>query len=88
MSNELEEVKGERLYTKGEVKTRKTASGIGGFLVGAAATLLAGVIVKKAINVNITDSVTKLADTGIDKLKKIPEGFKKKEEVKETYPED
>jgi hypothetical protein len=69
----------ERLYTKDEVKAKKVASGIGGTLFGAIATLIVSVIVNKATKINVTDKTTELADRGINKIKTLPQNFKKNE---------
>jgi hypothetical protein len=80
MANGLEN-KDEKLYTAKEVKAKKTGSGIGGFLLGALGTLVTGVILNKAVHLNITDASTKLADEGIDKIKGLPKKFAKEKEV-------
>jgi hypothetical protein len=79
--------KGERLYSKKEVKAKKTISGVGGFLTGAIATLVAAVVLNKAAHVNVADVATNLADKGIDKIKKLPEKFKKEEKTEEVKVE-
>jgi hypothetical protein len=73
-------VKPSRLFTADEVKSKKTASGIGGTFFGIIITLLSGVIINKFAKVNITDKTTAITDSGIDKIKAIPQKFKKAEQ--------
>jgi hypothetical protein len=77
MSDEL--IEKEKLYTKQEVKAKKTVSGITGFVLGAFGTVLAGVVLNKAAKVNIIDSATKALDAGAGKVKKVAGRSKGKE---------
>jgi hypothetical protein len=70
-------VPAEKLYTKRQVKTRKTVSFIEGLVLGAVATLTTGVILSKTGKVNLTDAASSLADKGISKIKSIPSKLKK-----------
>jgi hypothetical protein len=72
-------IKPQRLYDQNEVKARKAASGVGGIVVGVLATLFTGVVLNKVAKINITDKTTQLANTGIEKIKTIPQKFKKSE---------
>jgi hypothetical protein len=73
----------EKLYTKSEVKVRKTISIFEGIVLGALATLTTGVILNKAAKINVTDTTTRIVDSGIDKVKSIPNKFKK-EKIEEN----
>jgi hypothetical protein len=74
---------GMRLFTNDEVKTQKTVSGIGGTLVGVALTLFTSVILNKFVKINVTDKATEIANSGITKIKAIPQKFKQPEKVAE-----
>jgi hypothetical protein len=74
------EFKGERLYTKDEVKTKKTFSLIEGIVLGAIGLLTTGVIASRVSNANIIDSTNDAIDKGIEKVKT---KFKKTENTEE-----
>jgi hypothetical protein len=65
----------ERLYTKKDVDKQKTASGIGGIIVGVVSTLFASVVLNKVTKINVTDKVTGVTDAGIKKIKGIGKGI-------------
>jgi hypothetical protein len=67
----------DKVYSKKEIKTAKAVSGIEGFVLGALATLTAGVILSKTARFNIIDYSASLADNGIEKIKSIPSKFRK-----------
>jgi hypothetical protein len=71
MSEELQEKSPERFYTKKDVDKQKTASGIGGLIIGAIGTLFASVVLNKVTKINVTDKITALTDAGIEKIKGI-----------------
>jgi hypothetical protein len=74
------EPKGEKLYTKDEVTTKKTFSLIEGIVLGAIGLLTTGVIVSRVSNTNIVDSTNNIIDKGVEKVK----GKFKKNENKEA----
>jgi hypothetical protein len=70
-----------RVYSRPEVKTQKTISGIAGFIVGMLSTVVTSVILNKVVKINITNKTTDLVTTGVAKIK----SFKKsKENVEEA----
>jgi hypothetical protein len=73
----MTEVKEGKLYTKGEVKTKKTISLIEGIVLGAIGLLTTGVIVSKVSNVNLIDSANDVVDLGISKVKSLPGKIRK-----------
>jgi hypothetical protein len=72
--------KGEKLYTKSEVKTKKTISFIEGIVLGVIGLLTTGVVMSKVSDINLIDSADKVVDSGIDKVKSIPGRIKKRKE--------